>query len=164
MPAGLDECLVGRFVLDSDAWVEGLAGVLRGSGLDRVEVDDEGEIAFELRGDGTYELIATDSRTVSTGSSPGGDVRWVMEFDGSEAGTWATSASGDELTLTAGSEGRLAADNQISIDGNPLPADQLPVSGTPWSDALRVTCDQDRVTAAPTDDPNAPEVVLRRVG
>lgn len=159
--ARLRGCLQGAFLLDRDVWAAGIAKVLEDSDFTGVDVKGSGVIRFDMADDGTYVLTATDSETTSTGSGPGGDLRWVMSFDGTEAGTW--SASADTLVLTAGAGGRLAADNQISFDGQPIPATGLPVSGTPWSETLNVACDAEKLSAAPADDPAAPEIVLRRV-
>lgn len=156
----LQGCLVGTFVLDRDAWTAGFTALLERD-LSSVSVEDSGKVTFELKADRTYTLTADDSRTVSSGSSPGGDMRWVMGFDGTESGTW--TASSGQLVLKTGAGGRLAADNEISMDGQQLPTSALPVSGTPWSETLTTKCDSDGFVATPADEPNAMKIVLTRL-
>ncbi|MDF1705733.1 MAG: hypothetical protein P1U38_13260 [Aeromicrobium sp.] len=153
-------CLEGEFVLDDDVWVRGIGDVLTASDLSGVQVDVTGRVTVTLEPDGTYVVAGEDQSTTSRGSSPGGQMLWVMTFDGTESGTWVADAS--VLTLTAGPGGRLAGDHELSIDGNPLPTDMLPVSGTPWSDTLTVTCDAGGFVTRPADDPQAPDVAFRR--
>lgn len=155
-------CLVGSFALDRDAWTAGLTEVLEGANFSSVSVEDSGEVRLDFKADQTYTLTARDSSSVSSGRSPDGDVRWVISFDGSESGTWA--ASSGHLSLEAGSGGRLAADHEVSIGGQPLPTDALPVSGTPWSETLNATCEVDGFVASPVDDPLAPEIGFVRLG
>lgn len=155
-------CLVGEFVLDDDVWVTGIGDVLTASDLSGVQVDVTGRVTVTLDAGGGYVVTGEDQRTTSSGASPGGQLLWLMTFDGTESGSWASTAS--QLTLTAGSAGRLAADQEISIDGNPLPTDMLPVSGSPWSDTLTVACNADGFVTNPADDPEAPDVAFRRVG
>ncbi|MEV4660946.1 hypothetical protein AB0J85_03265 [Micromonospora echinofusca] len=157
----LQGCLVGTFVLDRDAWTAGITTLLK-KDLSSVRVKDSGKVTFELKADRTYTLTADDSRTISTGSSPGGDMRWVLGFDGTESGTW-TAKSG-QLVLKTGAGGRLAADNEISMDGQQLPTNALPVSGTPWSQTLTTKCDADGFVAIPADEPSAVKIVLTRLG
>ncbi|WP_175440053.1 hypothetical protein [Micromonospora nigra] len=157
----LQGCLVGTFVLDRDAWSAGITALLERD-LSSVRVEDSGKVTFELKADRTYTLTADDSRTVSFGSSPGGDIRWVLGFDGTESGTWTARAG--QLALKTGSGGRLAADNEMSIDGQQLPTNALPVSGTPWSQKLTTKCDSDGFVATPAGEPDAVKIVLTRLG
>lgn len=158
----LEGCLVGTWALDRDRWAAGIAGLLEGSGYDAVTVDHSGELHVVLEADESYVTTGADSRTVSEGSSPDGDIRWLLRFDGSERGTW--SVESGRLALTAGEDGRLAAEHELAIDGEPLPTDMLPVSGTPWSEVLTVECDAERLVTIPATDPGAVEVVFLRAG
>lgn len=153
-------CLVGSFTLARDAWVASIQ-MLASDALGDVTVQDRGVLALDLTAT-EYTIDARDSATVTVGNAPdgAGELRWELAFDGTESGT--LSLADDLLTLSTGPEGRLAPVNTLSIGGQPLPSNVLPVDGSPWSDTLRVTCDADRLTAVPVDDPSAPVIEFER--
>lgn len=151
-------CLTDTFVLDRGAWVASLRDLMRRD-LGDLDVADSGSLRLTLATDATYRIEAADSRTVSSGSGQGGDVVWVLAFDGTEEGTW--TRSGDQVTLTT--DRSLDTTNEISIDGQALPSGVAPGS-TPWAETLTVDCDEAGLRATPTADPAAPPVAFERAG
>lgn len=148
-PAG--ECPVGAWELDRETWVTGMEAMLARD-LNQVEIEDSGRVLLTVEADGGYTVTAQSSLTVSTGQGQGGTVRWELLFDGTEAGTWTLSE--DELTLSAPAGERLQAQHEVTIDGQPLPADALGTDGSPWSETLSITCEAAQFTAIPVDEPD----------
>lgn len=160
LPTGAaGECPVGEWELDQDTWVAGMEAMLKRD-LNDVEVQTSGGVSLSIAADGRYSVTARDGLTVSTGEGQGGTLRWELLFDGTEAGTW--TLSGDELTLLAPAGERLQAQHEVTIDGQPLPADALGTDGSPWSETLSITCEAAQFTAIPVDEPDPVPVTFVR--
>lgn len=157
--ARLAGCLAGTWELDREVWVAGMQAVMAAD-LDSVDIEDSGQIALAIDPAGEYTVAAEDSLTISTGTSQGGTLRWSLLFDGVEPGTW--TVAGDQLSLSVGAGERIEAVHEVSIDGEPLPADSLATDGSPWSETLAVTCDVDTFTAIPVDEPEGVEIAFNR--
>ncbi|WP_130484490.1 hypothetical protein [Microcella putealis] len=154
-----DTCFVGSWMLDIDSWEAGILGVVSSDLTDPV-VETTGSLSLTLDADQAYRVVGSALRTVTTGSGNGGDLQWVLGFDGDESGTWYTVS--DILILDPGEAGPLSAQNEVEIDGVPLEGALGDPSSTPWSDDLDVACDATTLTLTPLNDPAAIPVVFRR--
>lgn len=157
--AASDTCFVGSWMLDIDSWDAGIVSVVA-SELSDPAVDTTGSLSLTLGADQAYRVSGSALRTVTTGSGNGGDLQWVLGFDGDESGTWYTVS--DILILDPGESGPLSAQNEVEIDGVPLEGALGDPSSTPWSDDLDVACDATTLTLTPLNDPAAIPVVFRR--
>ncbi len=156
--AASDTCFVGSWMLEIDSWDAGIVSVVA-SELSDPAVDTTGSLSLTLGADQAYRVSGSALRTVTTGSGNGGDLKWVLGFDGDESGTWYTVS--DILILDPGESGPLSAQNEVEIDGVPLEGVLGDPSSTPWSDDLDVACDATTLTLTPLNDPAAIPVVFR---
>lgn len=120
---GGDDCLVGSWVLDSDAFVENFVSIFADAGLPDAEVSAlDGTFTVDMSSDGTFDAVR-DGWGFSIAMAEG---TVTIEINGTETGTWSTT--GD--TLTIGSDlSDLTVESSIELDGSvvPLPEGQLPV-------------------------------------
>lgn len=125
--SGGDDCLVGTWVLDSEAFVEAFSSIFSEQGMPEADVSAlDGTFTVEMNSDGTYDAVrdgwgfavATDEGTV------------MIEINGTESGTWATE--GDILTIN-GDISDLTVNSSVEIDGQvvPMPENQMPVDTPP---------------------------------
>jgi hypothetical protein len=138
---GGDECLVGTWVLDSEAFVENFSSIFAAQGVPEAEVSAlDGDFTVEMNADRTYTgtrdewgfSIATDEGNV------------LIEINGQETGTWSTD--GSTLTITQ-NESDLAVDASVEVDGQVLPMPEAPVDVPPGlASNSEYTCSGDVLT------------------
>lgn len=123
--AGGEECLVGTWVLDSDAFVENFASIFASQGMPEAEVDAlDGSFTVEMNADGSYTGVR-DQWGFSIMSDEG---NIVIEINGEETGTW--SADGSTLNITQ-DDSNLTVDATVEVDGEVFPMPESPVDVPP---------------------------------
>jgi hypothetical protein len=141
--AGGDDCLVGMWTLDSEAFVENFDAIMTEAGMPDAEVTSlDGTFEVEMNADGSYVAVR-DEWGFSMGT-PQGTV--VIEINGTETGTWSTS--GSTLNIDPG-ENDLTVDSSIVVDGQeiPMPGSDLPVEAPPGlATASEFQCSGDTLT------------------
>jgi len=92
--AGIDECVVGSWMLDSEAFVHNFDSILAEAGFTDAEVTAlDGSYTIELAADGSF----TGIRASWGFSVQLGDGNFTAEISGFELGTW--SAGGSTMTV-----------------------------------------------------------------
>lgn len=122
-----DECLVGSWVLDTEAFVGNFASIFAAAGMPDAEVTAL---------DGTFVVeIGVDGSLVGSRDGWGfrimtGEGTVILEINGTETGTW--SADGSTLIVNT-DESDLTVNSSIELDGQiiEMPADQMPVDTPP---------------------------------
>jgi hypothetical protein len=141
--AGGDDCLVGMWTLDSEAFVENFDAIMTEAGMPDAEVTSlDGTFEVEMNADGSYVAVR-DEWGFSMGT-PQGTV--VIEINGTETGNWSTS--GSTLNIDPG-ENDLTVDSSIVVDGQeiPMPGSDLPVEAPPGlATASEFQCSGDTLT------------------
>ncbi len=141
--AGGDDCLVGMWTLDSEAFVENFGAIMAEAGMPDAEVTSlDGTFEVEMNADGTYAAVR-DEWGFSL-DTPQGTV--VIEINGTESGSWSTS--GSTLNISP-EENDLTVDSSVVVDGQelPLPGSDLPVETPPGlATASEFRCSGDILT------------------
>lgn len=125
--AGGDDCLVGTWTLDSEAFVENFDEIMADAGMADSEVTAlDGTFTVEMNSDGTY--LAVRDEWGFNMATPQGTV--ILEINGDETGTWSTDGS----TLSIDPEqSDLTVDASVEVDGEtfPLPGSDVPIEAPP---------------------------------
>lgn len=118
---GGPDCLVGTWILDSDAFVENFSEIFASAGMPDAEASAlDGTFTVELSADGTLTAVREGWGFAIQTSQ--GDM--TVEINGEETGTW--SADGSMLTVSIDISD-LALDASIEVDGQVLPMPAAPV-------------------------------------
>lgn len=124
---GTDDCVVGTWTLDDEAFVENFGSVFEEAGMPNTEVTAlDGTFTVELGADGSLRGTREDwGFNIATGE---GTV--ILEINGTETGTWA--ADGSKLTVNI-DESDLEISSSFEVDGEviEMPQDQIPVDTPP---------------------------------
>lgn len=140
---GIDDCLVGTWVVDNDTFAENFGPIFAEAGMPDAEVTVlDGTFTVELDADGSMTAerdgwgfdIVTAEGTVT------------IEIDGTETGTWA--ADGSTMTVETG-ESDIAVNSSVEVDGQviEIPEGQAPVEApTGIASNSEYTCSGDTVT------------------
>lgn len=125
--AGGDECLLGTWTLDSNAFVENFDEIMTQAGIPDTEVTAlDGSFIVEMSADGTYSAVRDGwgFRMVMA------DQTIVIEINGEETGTWATEGS---TLIIDPLESDLTVTPSMELNGEvvPLPAGAIPVTAPP---------------------------------
>lgn len=141
---GGDGCLVGTWVLDSEAFVAEMAEIFSGAGMPDAEIAPlEGDFTVTLSEDGTLSALREQWGFEITTTE---DSTFRVEVNGEETGTW--SADGSTLTVNTDISD-LIANSSIVVDGEELPMPPgLEAPGIPDTIASESTysCDGDLLT------------------
>lgn len=120
--AGSD-CLVGTWVLDSEAFLENFGSIFADAGMPDADVSPlDGTFTVELSADGSLE--AEREEWGFRISMPDGTV--IIEINGTETGTW----SADDSTLTVDtdvSEIEVSAAIEVGDEVIAMPEGQMPI-------------------------------------
>jgi hypothetical protein len=120
---GGSDCLVGTWVLDSEAFVENFDSIFAGAGMPDAEVSPlDGSFTVELSSDGSLE--AERDEWGFRIAMP--DTTFIIEIDGTETGTW----SADDSTLTVDtdvSEIEVSAAIEVGDELIAMPEGQMPI-------------------------------------
>lgn len=140
---GSDDCLVGTWVLDTDAFVSNFSSIFENAGMPDAEVTAlDGTFTVEMGVDGS--LAGTrDSWGFAIGSDQG---NFTVEINGTESGTWSTD--GDNLIVDIESSD-LTVSSTLESGGQvvELPENQIPVETPPGiASNSRYTCSGDVLT------------------
>jgi len=122
-----DECLIGTWTLDSDAFVENFDAIMTEAGMPDSEVTAlDGTFEVEMNANGTY--LAVRDEWGFNMATPEGTV--VIEINGTESGTWATNGSTLDINPE---ENDLTVDASVEVNGQlqPLPGSQAPIETPP---------------------------------
>lgn len=141
--AGTDDCMVGSWMLDSEAFVKNFDSISAEAGLPDAEVTAlDGSYTIELAADGSFTGIR-DSWGFSVQVDEG---NFTVEISGFELGTW--SADGSKMTIDRESSDLLAR-TTVESGGQEveLPPNQFPFK-TPRGIAStsEYTCSDDLLT------------------
>lgn len=124
---GIDECLVGTWILDSEAFVENFSSIFEDAGMPDAEVTPlDGTFTVEFGADGSMSGVRDSwgfSFTIEQGT-------FTTEIEGFELGTW----SGDGSTLTVNIESSdLTVNATVESGGQEieLPQGQTPIEAPP---------------------------------
>lgn len=90
--ARLAGCVVGTWSADNDRLRIEYVEAMTRSGLRDVTADVSGALHLALPADGTYVLTADRHHVTVEGDSPGGDVTFSIQHDGTESGAWTSGA------------------------------------------------------------------------
>lgn len=91
---GTDECLVGKWVLDTEAFVENLSSFFQDAGMPDAEISAlDGDYTVEMSAEGTF----TGTREIWGFVIETGQGNFAIEFNGIETGTW--TADGSTLSV-----------------------------------------------------------------
>jgi hypothetical protein len=116
-------CLVGTWVLDSEAFAENFADIFDAAGMPDPEVTPlGGSLTVELLADGSLQTVRDGwGFSIDTGESV-----LTVETNGVEPGTWTADSS---MLAIATDISALEVDASIEVGGQVLefPVDQLPV-------------------------------------
>lgn len=104
-----EECLVGAWDLDSEAFVESMMSAM-GTGLPGEITSGGGTYVVEMGADGTFQATRDEWRYLI--ESPQGTL--VAQIDGTESGTY--EADGDTLTATT-TDGDATVSMGLMVDG-----------------------------------------------
>lgn len=124
---GGDECLVGNWTLDSNAFVENFDAIMAEAGISDAEVTAlDGSFTVGMRADGTYSAVR-DAWGFRMAMADG---TVIIEIDGEETGTWSTEAS---RLLVDPQESDLTVSPSMEVNGEavPLPGGTIPVTTPP---------------------------------
>jgi len=118
---GGPDCLVGTWVLDSEAFVEALSDVFADTGLDAQSLEaNEGSYTVEMDADGTFTGTRDEwgfSVTLDEGT-------FDIVINGTESGTW----TADETTLTVSdTESDVSVSASVEIGGQVQEMPESPV-------------------------------------
>jgi hypothetical protein len=141
--SGTDDCLVGTWTLDTEAFVENFEPLFADAGIPDADVS-------ALDGDFIVELGADESLT-GTRDEWGFDIDTgqgvvTLEINGTETGTW--SADGSTMTVSI-DESDVTVNSSIEVDGQviEMPQDQIPVETPPGiASNSEYTCSGDVLT------------------
>ncbi|HEX6301016.1 MAG TPA: hypothetical protein VF148_11170 [Acidimicrobiia bacterium] len=120
---GGSDCLVGTWILDSEAFVENFDSIFAEAGMPDAEVSAlDGSFTVDLGADGTLEAEREEWGFRIT--MPEGV--FIIEINGTEMGTW--SADGSTLTVTT-DVSNLDVSASIEADGQviEMPESQMPI-------------------------------------
>jgi hypothetical protein len=120
---GGSDCLVGTWILDSEAFVENFDSIFADAGMPDAEVSAlGGSFAVELGADGSLE--AERDEWGFRIAMPDGV--FIIEINGTETGTW--SADDSELTVTT-DVSNIEVSASIEVDGQviAMPEGQMPI-------------------------------------
>lgn len=140
---GTDDCLVGTWLLDSEAFVENFGSIFADAGMPGAEVTSlDGTFTVELGADGSLTGTRDDwGFNIVTGE---GTI--IMEINGTETGTW--SADGSTLTVET-LESDLSVNASMEVDGEvfEMPQGQVPIEAPPGiASNSEYTCSGDTLT------------------
>lgn len=136
-------CLVGTWVLDSEAFVAEMAEIFAGAGMPDADIAPlEGDFTVEFSEDGTLRAVR-EQWGFEIGAV---DSTFRIEVNGEETGTW----SADDTTLSVSTDvSDLIANSSIIVDGQELPMPPgLEAPGIPETIASEsdYSCDGDVLT------------------
>jgi len=137
------DCLVGTWVLDSEAFVENFGSIMAEAGLPDVEVSPlGGSFTVELSADGSLEAERDEWGFRMT--MPDGT--FIVEINGTEVGSW--SADGSILTVDT-DVSDIEVSGAIEIGGEliEMPTGQMPIEPPPGiATGSEYTCSGDVLT------------------
>lgn len=120
---GGSDCLVGTWILDSEAFVENFDSIFADAGMPDAEVSAlDGSFTVDLGADGSLEAERDEWGFRIT--MPEGV--FIIEVDGTERGTW----SADDSTLTVTTDvSNIDVSASIEVDGEviAMPEGQMPI-------------------------------------
>lgn len=121
LASGTDNCLVGSWTLDSEAFIENFDEIMTQEGLPPAEVTAlEGSFTVVMDADGTY-VATRDAWGFSVSTDEG---TFIMEINGEESGNWGTEGS----TLTIDPvETDLTVTPSMVVGGEVTPIPQSPM-------------------------------------
>jgi hypothetical protein len=121
--SGGSDCLVGTWILDSEAFVENFDSIFADAGMPDAEVSAlDGSFTVELGADGSLEAERDEWGFRIT--MPEGV--FIIEINGTEMGTW----SADDSTLTVTTDvSNIDVSGAIEVDGEviAMPEGQMPI-------------------------------------
>lgn len=126
-PTGGEECIVGSWTLDSDAFVDNFDQILAQAGAPDAEVTAlDGTFTVDMGSDGTYSAVRDAWGFRMTMA----DQTFVIEINGEESGIWSTEGS---TLMIDPQESDLTITPSMELDGEvvPLPEGAIPVTTPP---------------------------------
>ena len=141
--SGTDDCVVGTWTLDSEAFVENFEPLFEDAGIPDADVSAlDGDFIVELGADGSL----TGTRDGWGFDIDTGQGVVTLEINGTETGTW--SAEGSTMTVNI-DESDVTVSSTIEVDGQviEMPQDQIPVETPPGiASNSEYTCSGDVLT------------------
>jgi hypothetical protein len=137
------DCLVGTWVLDSEAFVENFDSIMAEAGMPDVEVSTlDGSFTVELSADGSLEAERDEwgfRMTMPEGA-------FIVEINGTEVGSW--SAEGSILTVdTDVSDIEVSGGIEVGGELIEMPTGQFPIEPPPGiATGSEYTCSGDVLT------------------